>query len=166
MYDTIFKKKSTNNRFMILYGEFPLFILLAILIPLIKLAIHLYDVKKNGKEYARYVEEITDKLKNDEEFIESLAKVVAKHFNIDDTWDDIQEIPLLQKYANEIDEKALKVFRENPSWKTTGQWVAANGPRLAQVFADTFIKAWKNPSTQNQMVQNVKSKLNKQTTAA
>ena len=151
---------------MILHGEFPLFILLALLIPLIKLTIYLFDVKVNGKKYGKYVEEISEKLRNNDEFIESLAKVVAKHFNIDDTWDDIQEIPLLQKYVSEIDEKALKVFRENPSWKTTDQWVAASGPRLAQVFADAFIKAWKNPSTQNQIVQNVKSKLNKQNTAA
>ncbi len=146
---------------MILYGEFPLFILLALLIPLIKLAIHLYDVKVYGKKYREYVEEISEKLRNNDEFIASLANVVVKYDNIDDAWDDIEYLPLLQKYVSEIDEKALKVFRENPSWKTTDQWVAVNGPRIAQVFADTFIKAWKDPSTQNQMVQNVKSHLKK-----
>jgi hypothetical protein len=151
---------------MILYGEFPLFILLALLIPLIKLTIYLFDVKVNGRKYGKYVEEISEKLKNNDEFIASLANVVVKYDNIDDAWDDIDYLPLLQKYVMEIDEKEMKDYKANPSWKTWKSTIPANAPRIAQIFTYIFIKALKNPSTQNQMVQNVKSKLNKQTTAA
>jgi len=146
---------------MILYGEFPLFILLALLIPLIKLTIYLFDVKVNGKKYGKYVEEVSEKLKNNDEFIASLANVVVKYHNIDDAWDDIEYLPLLQKYVMEIDEKAMKEYDANPSWKTWKSAIPANAPRIAQIFTDIFIKAWKNPSSQNQMVQNVKSHLKK-----
>ena len=159
MYDTILKKESTNKRVMILLGEFPFFIIVAILIPIIKLAIYLFDEKINGKKYAKYVEEISGELINNDKFIESLVKVVVKHNNIDDARDDIEYLPLLEKYAMEIDEKAMKNYDKNPSWKTWRTTLAANAPRKAQVFADTFIKEWKNTSTQNQMVQNVKSHL-------
>jgi hypothetical protein len=154
------KKNELNESFGEIFGEPGIILLAAYVIPyFIKLIISAIDTFVSGDEYAKAVESMFNKLKDDKQFIDSIAKFIANDPNLStQVIAKIQKLPIVQKYAREEEDERTKNWDKNPNAKNYKKTFAGSGV-IAYEFAKTFWAAWNDTSIKNSAMIYIKNKL-------
>jgi len=154
------KKNELNEGMSEIFGQAGFILLAVAILPTIfGMIIHGIDQLISGKEYKIAVESMFEKLKDNKQFIDSMAKLIADNPNVSaEIIQKIEKLPIVQKYAREEEEERSKNLDKEFTGKNIKKALAGRSV-IGYEFGKTFWKAWTDTSIQNSAIKTIKNKL-------